>query len=387
MTSPKNLKVVFWGTYDTGKPRNRIILRGLAEYGATVYECHKSIWENVEDKTQITGLLFYLKILVRWLCAYPPLIFNYFKQPSHDVIFVGYLGQLDVLILWPFAKLRGKPIVLDVFISLYDSIVFDRCLVGPHNPIAWAIYILEWIAFRAADMVLIDTEAHRQYLVDTFRLKPSKTGKVFVGVEPEFFPFPVDGTDTSHLEQHKLFTFLFYGQFIPLHGIPTIIEAARIIEGNPVEIIIIGRGQESGKVSDMLKEVPLTCINWIPWVEYEMLSRFIQSSDICLGIFGNSEKAGRVIPNKVYQILHSGKPIITRDSPAIRELLTPDQPGVILVPPADPKSLAKQMLKLFEMKRVNLKCKFHNSVKNQITPLAIGRETAKHLNNVVEGCS
>ena len=382
MISTRNIKVVCWGTYDTGKPRNRILLRGLNEYGATVYKCHKSIWEKIEDKSQITGVLFYLKILLRWFFAYPPLIFKYFKQPAHDVVFVGYLGQLDVLILWPFAKLRGKPVVLDAFISLYDSIVFDRRLVGQYNPVAWAIYVLEWVAFRAADLVLIDTEAHRQYLIDTFGLKPSKTGKVLVGVEPEFFQ--ADDSDIADTEKKKLFTFLFYGQFIPLHGIPVIVEAARIAEGSPLEIIIIGKGQESEKVEKMLNEVPLTCIRWVPWVEYQTLSHFIRSADVCLGIFGDSAKASRVIPNKVYQILHSGKSLITRDSPAIRELLTPNEPGVYLVPPADPKILAEQMLKLFESGRQPLRRKFHSSLKDRITPLAIGGEMAKHIKKVID---
>jgi len=382
MEKDGHTRVVFWGTYDTGKPRNRIILRGLQEYGVTIYKCHKSIWGAVEDKSQITGILLYFKILISWISAYPVLIFRYFKQPFHDVIFVGYLGQLDVLILWPFAKIRGKPIVLDVFISLYDSIVYDRQLVGPYNPVAWALYMLEWVALRAADMVLIDTEAHRQYLVKTFRLDPSQTGKVLVGVEPEYFPVCV--ADSTDRKRQDLFTFLFYGQFIPLHGISTIIKAARLIEGEPVEIIIVGQGQESARIEKMLQEVPLSSIRWIPWVEYQKLSHFIQSADVCLGIFGTSEKAGRVIPNKVYQILYSGKPLITRDSPAIRELLTPEQDGVYLVPSGDHEMLAAQMLELYRSGRQHLSRRFHGSLQDQIIPLAVGREMAKYLEKVID---
>lgn len=211
---------------------------------------------------------------------------------------------------------------------------------------------------------------------------PSKTGKVFVGVELEFFP--AKSVDIKDTEQPKLFTFLFYGQFIPLHGIPVIIEAARIIEGHPAEIIIIGRGQESGKVKKMLDEVALTCIRWIPWVEYQVLSHFIQSADVCLGIFGDSAKAGRVIPNKVYQILHSGKPLITRDSSAIRELLTPNQPGVYLVSSADPKLLASQMLELLKSGRQSFRRRFHTPLQNQITPLAVGSEMANYMKKVID---
>ena len=51
------LRVVCWGTYDLGKPRNRILLRGLRENNVIIYQCHKDIWKGVEDKSQIKGLL------------------------------------------------------------------------------------------------------------------------------------------------------------------------------------------------------------------------------------------------------------------------------------------------------------------------------------------
>ena len=47
------LVVVFWGTYDLGKPRNRIILEGLKGRGIEVMECHASVWDAVEDKGNV----------------------------------------------------------------------------------------------------------------------------------------------------------------------------------------------------------------------------------------------------------------------------------------------------------------------------------------------
>ena len=65
--------------------------------------------------------------------------------------------------------------------------------------------------------------------------------------------------------------------------------------------VLIGRGQEETRIRSMLDAQPLGNLNWIPWVEYEELKNWIARADICLGIFGNTDKAaenaGAIIPH------------------------------------------------------------------------------------------
>src|SRR3546814_10781357 len=125
---------------------------------------------------------------------------------------------------------------------------------------------------------------------------------------------------------------LFYGQFIPLHGVDTVIRAARLLRNEPVEWQIIGQGQVAPCIRAMLAEEPLPKLHWLEWVEYRQLKQFIAEAELCLGIFGPSEKAASVIPNKVFQLVAAGRPVITRDSAAIRELLPDSPPYTYLVP-------------------------------------------------------
>jgi len=375
------MRVAFWGTFDLGKPRNRILLRGLRENGAEVLVCHRQVWAGVEDKSRLTAFEW-LRFLLRWLAAYPALVFSYLRLPRHDVVLVGYLGQLDVLVLWPFARLRRVPLVWDAFLSLHDTVVDDRALVSPRHPLARFLYVWEWLASRAADRVLLDTRAHAEAFARAFGLRVERVSSVLVGVEPEVFPpaLPSPPRSPSPTRTHarpgegeEITRILFYGQLIPLHGVETILRAARLARDESFEWVVIGRGQEEELVRRMLAEEPLERLRWIPWVPYEELARWIGEADVCLGIFGASGKAARVIPNKVFQVLSVGKPLITRDSPAIRELLG-EGPGVYLVPPADPQALL-DALRRFQAGHAALAGEvLHAEVRERIEPRAIGRD-------------
>ena len=366
------MRVVFWGTYDTGKPRVRILLRGLRENGVEVLECHKEVWGGVEDKSQIKGGLRKLLFLAKWLFAYPGLVWRYMRLPRHDAVVVGYLGQLDVLILWPFARLRSVPVALDAFLSLYNTVVEDRKLIGRGNPLAWLLWTWEWLACKAADLIFVDTSAHGTYFIDTFGVDKRKVKRAFVGAETERF----ESRRPDLRDPARPFTALFYGQFIPLHGIETVVRAAKLSEQTGIRWIIIGTGQESERIRDLVATLNPTNLEQVDWIPYADLIDWIQKADVCLGIFGDTEKAGRVIPNKVFQILAGGRPLITRDSEAIRELLPPGRKGVWLVTPSCPEEVVAGVKHFQAHPACNA---LHDDVIAEISPRNIGLSVIRAL--------
>jgi glycosyltransferase involved in cell wall biosynthesis len=372
------LKVLFWGTYDLSKPRNRILLRGLREAGAALDECHEPIWERVRDKGVLKpGAL--LSHLLRAIWSYPRLILRFLQAPAPDVVLVGYLGQLDVLALWPFARLRGIPVVWDQFISLHDTVVEDRGKVSRRHPLAFLLYAWEWIACRAVDGILMDTDAHATHVRETFGLAPDRVQSVWVGAETEQFQErPIMGE-----RRGGPLRALFYGQFIPLHGVDTIVRAAQMLVDEGVEFLLIGTGQEEARIREYLASARPSNVEWKTWVEYESLVQYIHRADVCLGIFGASGKASRVIPNKVFQIVSARRPLVTRDSPAIREMFRGDEAGLWLVPPGDPNALA-DILRTLARSRELLGRAPHAEVAQRVTPLAIGRNALTALRRAVE---
>lgn len=341
-TPPRLSRIVLWGTSDTGKPRVRVLRDGLHANGVEVIECRSDIWNGIDDKSQVRGATRWLRLLARIAFAYPSLILRYLRLPRHDWVLLAYPSIPDIFVIRLFAWLRGTRVAMDWFLSAYDTVVLDRRLVGPRHPLAWVLWSAEWLATRLADRVFMDTRTHARRMERLFHLDPGHCGDVWVGAETGVFNTQAPAVPREPGTPLKV---LFYGQFIPLHGVPTIIEAARRLRQQPVDWLLIGRGQESPRIRQMLDADPLPRLRWIEWVDYATLVEHIRAADVCLGIFGTSEKAASVIPNKVFQVLASGKPVITRDSAAIRELLDPRAWADALVPAGDPAALADAVLR------------------------------------------
>jgi glycosyltransferase involved in cell wall biosynthesis len=54
-----------------------------------------------------------------------------------------------------------------------------------------------------------------------------------------------------------------------------------------------------------------------------------------------------VVPNKVWQAAAAGRPLVTRDGPALREVLTPGE-HCVACPPGDPAALAAAVTQLLD---------------------------------------
>lgn len=346
----------------------------LISSGIELHEIHTHVWSDVADKSQLRGRLTLLSKGARWLLSYPLLMIRYLFEPAHEAVVVGYMGHLDVLAIAPLARMRGKPIVWDAFLSLYDTVVRDRQLLKPGHPLARLIFLVEKWACRCATTIVLDTRAHAALFAELYQIDAGKLAAVFVGAEDEAFsttaaPANVAGQRTLRV--------LFYGQFIPLHGIETIVRAAQITRAEDICWHVIGDGQEAAKIRNLIGDGTLTNMEWESWVPYERLRDRIGAADICLGIFGTSDKASRVIPNKVFQILLAGRPLITRDSPAIREILTESDEAIVLIPPGDAEALAvavRNLAATLRRKESGNHRRLHTRIVSQFAPSKLSRD-------------
>lgn len=383
------MRICYFGTYTSqeGYPMNEVLIRSLKENQVEVVECHQDLWKGRMDKVKSAkGAFSSFLFILRLFGAYISLAGKFLKTGPYDAIIVGYPGHFDFFIARLLNLFRGKkPVLINLLFPLYDTIVIDRQLVPPGSFRAKWIWNIDKVLLHWADRIILDTESHIKHLCKTFNVKRDKFIKVPVGADDTFFrPQTLPKLEEKRPGTHVL----FFGTYIPLHGIETILRAAYHLKSQPdIHFTLIGSGQAYEAMQTLAKNLELTNVTFISsWVPYKDLARYIQSADICLGIFGTTEKAQRVIPCKIYNCLAVGKPVITADTPAAREIFS-NGVHAILSPPGDADALARAILKLRDNPqwREDIGRAGYELFRTRLSPHHIGQDLKKRLEEIING--
>lgn len=273
----------------------------------------------------------------RFFSHYPSLLWRLLRtRQPYDLVLVGFYGQL----LMPWVRLLAKaPILYDMYITTYDTMVFDRQVAEPGSVGAWLFALADRLSMRLADLVVLESEDHIQSCVERFRVPRRKFHRVFLATDEEVVTpqqgRPSDGKFLAH----------FHGEYAPFHGVKYILQAAHLLRDQQIEFQLIGRGITYEADRRLAEELGLTNVRFIDCVPFEELARYMGRADVCLGIFGDNERVSRVVTNKVIEAIAVGKPLISSRNAPIQELLR-DGESVLLCERADPQSLARAILRL-----------------------------------------
>ncbi len=335
------MRVCYFGTYRANYVRNQVMIEGLRCHNVQVEECHSSLWYSVEDRVkQASGGWKSPQFIWRVIQAYWQLFQAHRQMGEYDVMLVGYPGQFDAYLGRLLSWWRRRPMGLDILMSLH-LIAEERGLVQKSPFTGKLIFWLEKGGLKLPDLLIADTPEYQAYYAQKYHLSPRKFQLVPLGVDDRiYYPRP-------HVQPpDDVFRVIYYGTFIPLHGIETIIRAAAELQTYPgIRFDFFGDGQERPFAEQLASDLHLKNVHFCGWLNKESLPDEIARSHLVLGVFGTTKQARCTIQNKIWEGMMMQRPVITGDAETIREELTHKQ-HIYLVERANPKALAHGILEL-----------------------------------------
>jgi glycosyltransferase involved in cell wall biosynthesis len=346
---------LLFGTYNSQHAANSLLVADLGAAGVVVRECHEPLWQETRDKNApYFAPLGLARLALRYVASGLRLARRFAREASDaDLVVTGFNGQLDVLL----ARLldRRRRIVFAPLVTVSETLIDDRAAYSDRSPAGRLLRALDRLTLAAADLVVIDTAAHRDYLVEHFGVARARVLVQYLGAEPLFAP-PVAEPAPDAAGEHaaavpagnasapaRTLRVLCYSQYLPLHGSEVIALAARLIPiDSGISFELIGTGPERARTDAFVRKLPH--VRTVDWIPYDELPARIGAADVVLGVFGTSAKARMVVPNKVYQAAQVGRAIVTADTPAIREVFAHGESVYAIAP--EPRALADALLAL-----------------------------------------
>jgi len=203
---------------------------------------------------------------------------------------------------------------------------------------------LEKFLYRHADRVMVNSPGFIEHV--------SRRGARWVelvpnGADPDMFDMHQNGV---HIRQQwglgDEFVVLYAGAHGLSNDLEVVLDSARILKDDPrIRFVLVGDGKEKPNLIRQAQEMGLTNILFMPPVAKKEMGKILSAADACLAILKPLDWYKTTYPNKVFDYMAAGKPVLLAIDGVIREVVESHRAG-IAVPPGNPQALAEAVQRL-----------------------------------------
>ena len=278
-----------------------------------------------------------------------------------DIVFVPAM-QHDTCLL-KIAKALKKKIIVDYYISYYDTFVLDRKELKESALKSKRLYKRDKYALLNADRCLFLNNAEKEYYCKVADVKTERVNSMII-------PLVISPKKKAHMDyfagKRDTMNLCWTGSYIPLQGLDKIIKMMTYVKQKNLNCHLYIWGDKDLKAAPYLEmirknhlEKYITVHN--EWGNIKAWQDFIISKcDVCMGIFGDSEKAKTVCANKVVDGVAFGTPVITAYSKGVEEFFA-DGEGIYFTSNI-PEDIFSAVYKLYSLNYEKISVGLENSM-------------------------
>lgn len=252
---------------------------------------------------------------------------------------------------WLLARAKGARFLFEVRDLWPDFAVAVGVL---KNPLLIALSRwLERFLYTHADRVMVNSPGYVQHVLARgarqVELIPN-------GADPEMFaPFDTGSAfRAAHHLQNK-FVVLYAGAHGLSNDLEVVLEAARLLaHRREIHFVLLGDGKEKPNLQARAREWGLKNLTFLPPVPKSEMRAALAAADACLAILKPLEEYKTTYPNKVFDYMAAGRPVLLVIDGVIRAVVEAAGCG-LFSPPGDPQALAGAVLELASNRDAALK--------------------------------
>jgi len=239
---------------------------------------------------------------------------------------------------WALARLKGVPFLFEVR-DLWPK--FAIAVGVLKNPILIKMSLwLEGFLYRRADRVMVNSPGYIAHVTENgahdVELIPN-------GADAAMFHPEDDGDAFRTL--HRLagkFVLLYAGAHGMSNDLGVVLAAAKLLQGMSPEVMVIflGDGKEKSTLQKQAASMDLTNVLFLPPIPKNGMAEALAGADACLAILKPIDEYKTTYPNKVFDYMAAGRPVVLAIDGVIREVVEAAGCGVF-AEPGNPSALAE----------------------------------------------
>jgi len=267
------------------------------------------------------------------------------RSGKADVVVVSSPTFFSIFSAWLLSRFKRAKLVVEIR-DLWPAIFVELGVLTNRQAI-WVLERLELWSYRTADAVVVVSEGFRQNLIER-GIDPEKVHTVRNGADlSKFTPGgdPAPGRDHLGANDEDILV-LYIGAHGISHGLESVAEAAKLLEGRKIRVAFVGEGAAKPQLQARVDELGLNNVGLYPGVGRDEVASMLAAADICLVPLRDVPLFTTFIPSKIFEYFGTGKAVVgaVRGEPA--EILRDG--GALVVEPGDPEALGGAIAELAE---------------------------------------
>lgn len=285
-------------------------------------------------------------------------IFNYLSFMISSILSGSLLPKPEVIIAssppllvgvsgWVLSKIKKVPFILEIR-DLWPESIVGTGVLGEGSILIRILGATARFLYNKSDHLIVLTPAFKKIIIGITDRKPEQISIIMNGFSNDRFNFSEEDDILSDIELPDGFIVSYIGNFGWSQGLETVIKAAEMISSDYPEItfLFVGDGAEKRKLVDLVKDLDVNNVKFLPVQPEEKVPYLIRYSDICLVPLRDKPVFETVIPSKMFEIMAGGCPMILGGQGEARKFMEKADCGVA-VKPEDPGKLTEAIIELY----------------------------------------